>query len=439
MDTAEIRRRFVAHFERRAWGAHPRAVGVAAPRRPEPAVRQRRHGAVQALLPRPGDAALPARGQRPEVRAHPRHRGRRQDHPARHVLRDVRQLLLRRLLQGGRHRAGLGPGHQAARRRRLRARGEPALPVDPRRRRRGAASSGRRSPGCPTSASSGSARRRTTGRWASPGPGGPCSEILYDRGSEHGPDFEPDAAARTCRPSSRTATWRSGTWSSCRTSCSAVAAKDDFDIVGLAAEEEHRHRHGPGAGRVPAPGRRQHVRDRRDVPGHRARRGAHRPPLRRRPRRRRPVPGRRRPRPQLADADRRRRHAGQRGPRLRAAPAAAPRGPLDAAARLRGPGAARAAAGQPGQDGRDLRRAAPRLGADLDGGLRRGGGVPADAARRHHDLRHRGRRGEAGRRHRAVRRPGLRAARHLRLPDRPDPGDGLRAGAPASTRSASAA
>ena len=37
--------------------------------------------------------------------------------------------------------------------------------------------------------------------------------------------------------------------------------------------------------------------------------------------------------------------------------------------------------------------------------------------------------GEAGGRHRAVRRPGVRAARHLRLPDRPDPRDGGRAGA----------
>ena len=106
MDTAEIRRRFVAHFEARR--AHRRALGLAAARRPEPAVRQRRHGAVQALLPRPGDAAVRPRGERAEVRAHPRHRGRRQDHPARHVLRDVRQLLLRRLLQGGRDRATPG-------------------------------------------------------------------------------------------------------------------------------------------------------------------------------------------------------------------------------------------------------------------------------------------------------------------------------------------
>ena len=117
----------------RARGAHRGALGVPAARRPEPAVRQRRHGAVQAVLPRPGDAAVPPRHQRAEVRAHPRHRGRRQDHPARHVLRDVRQLLLRRLLQGGRHRARLGPGHQVPGRRRLGARGEPAVALDPAR------------------------------------------------------------------------------------------------------------------------------------------------------------------------------------------------------------------------------------------------------------------------------------------------------------------
>ena len=113
----------------------------------------------------------------------------------------------------------------------------------------------------------------------------------------------------------------------------------------LAAEEEHRHRHGPRAGRVPAAGQAEHVRDRRDVPGHRAGHGAHRQALRRRPRRRRPLPGGRRPRPLLDDAHRRRRHPRQRRPRLRPAPAAAPRGPLDAPARLRGPGAARADAG----------------------------------------------------------------------------------------------
>ena len=56
----------------------------------------------------------------------------------------------------------------------------------------------------------------------------------------------------------------------------------------------------------------------------------------------------------------------------------------------------------------------------------------------HRDLRPRGHRGEAGRRHQALRRQGVRAARHLRLPDRPDPRDGRRAGPHASTRRASA-
>ena len=195
-----------------------------------------------------------------------------------------------------------------------------------------------------------------------------------------------------------------------------------------AAQPEHRHRHGPGAGRLPAPGHGQHVRDRRDLPGDREGRRALRAQVRPRPRGRRPVPGGRRPRPQRDDADRRRGHPWQRGARLRAAPAAATRRPLDAPARRRGPHAARAAAGQPRQDGAVLPRRRLGLGADLHDRLRRGGRVPADPAHRHDDLRP-GRAGGQGRRpDPAVRRQGVRAARHLRLPDRPDPGDGLRAG-----------
>ena len=111
---------------------------------------------------------LQARGQRAEVRAHPRHRGGRQDHPARHVLPDVRQLLLRRLLQGRRDRARLGPGHQvpratAAAGSRRAGSTRASTTTTPRRSR-----SGRRSPACPTSGSCGWARRRTTGRWACP-------------------------------------------------------------------------------------------------------------------------------------------------------------------------------------------------------------------------------------------------------------------------------
>src|SRR5687767_8350698 len=47
-----------------------RALGLVAARRPQPAVRQRRHGAVQALLPGPGVAALRPGRDRAEVRAH---------------------------------------------------------------------------------------------------------------------------------------------------------------------------------------------------------------------------------------------------------------------------------------------------------------------------------------------------------------------------------
>ena len=152
--------------------------------------------------------------------------------------------------------------------------------------------------------------------------------------------------------------------------------------------------------------------------------------VRRRPRGRRPVPGRRRPRPQLDDADRRRRHPRQRGPRLRAAPAAAPGGPLDAAARrtrtARCPSCCRSAA---------TRWARPTPSCTATGSASRTVAYAEEDAFRQtlragttiFDLA--AHRGEAGRRHRAVRRPGLRAARHLRLPDRPDPRDGRRAGA----------
>ena len=66
------------------------------------------HAAVQALLPRPGDAARAAPDDLPEVLPHDRHRGGRQHRAPPHLLRDARQLLDRRLLQGGRGRATPG-------------------------------------------------------------------------------------------------------------------------------------------------------------------------------------------------------------------------------------------------------------------------------------------------------------------------------------------
>ena len=152
-------------------------------------------------------------------------------------------------------------------------------------------------------------------------------------------------------------------------------------------------------------------------------------PLRHEPRGRRPVPGRRRPRAQLDDADRRRRHPRQRGPRLRAAPAAAARRTLDAAARrTRTASLPELLPGQPRQDGRDLHRAGHRLGAHLDVAyaeedafrqtLRTGTTIFDVAAQD----------AKAGGGTQLSGEQGVRPARHLRLPDRPDPRDGVRAG-----------
>ena len=106
MQTHEIRRRFLDHFEKAGHTVVPSASLIS--QDADGAVHHRRHGAVQAVLPRPVDPAVPARHQRAEVRPDRRHRERRDHHPAQHVLPDGRQLLLRRLLQGRRDPARLG-------------------------------------------------------------------------------------------------------------------------------------------------------------------------------------------------------------------------------------------------------------------------------------------------------------------------------------------
>ena len=92
-----------------------------------------------------------------------------------------------------------------------------------------------------------------------------------------------------------------------------------------------------------------------------------------------------------ADAHRRRRDPRQRGPRLRPAPDAAPRGALDAPARVRRAEPAAAAAGLRGADEELLPRARGRLRPDLPDRVRRGGGVPAHPRLGHDHPRHRGR------------------------------------------------
>ena len=117
-----------------------------------------------------------------------------------------------------------------------------------------------------------------------PGPGGPCSEILYDRGSEHGPDFEPSLLGPDMPTKLEDRLLEIWNLVFMQDELSAVRSKEDFDIVGSLPKKNIDT--GMGLERVAflTQGVDEHVRDRRDVPGHPARRGAHRPPLRRRPR-----------------------------------------------------------------------------------------------------------------------------------------------------------
>ena len=102
----------------RGEGAHGGGVVAGgAVRRPDAALLQRGDEPVQADLRRPGGARLragEAAARRQLAEVHPRRRqaqrprGRRDGHVPPHVLRDARQLVVRRLLQEGRRRVGVG-------------------------------------------------------------------------------------------------------------------------------------------------------------------------------------------------------------------------------------------------------------------------------------------------------------------------------------------
>ncbi len=66
-----------------------------------------------------------------------------------------------------------------------------------------------------------------------PGPGGPCSEILYDRGPEYGPDGDFETTERIAMPAKLEDRYLE-IWNLVfmQDELSAVRAKDDFDIVG---------------------------------------------------------------------------------------------------------------------------------------------------------------------------------------------------------------
>ncbi len=65
-----------------------------------------------------------------------------------------------------------------------------------------------------------------------PGPGGPCSEILYDRGSSHGPDFRPEELGPDMPFKLEDRLLEIWNLVFMQEELSAVRSKEDFDIVG---------------------------------------------------------------------------------------------------------------------------------------------------------------------------------------------------------------
>ena len=112
--TNDIRTAFLDYFAKN--GHEIVASSPLVPRNdPDPAVHQRRDGAVQERFYRPRKAALSTCRHGAEMRARRRQTQRsrkcRLHHPASHIFRDARQFLVRRLFQGPGDRAGVEFDH----------------------------------------------------------------------------------------------------------------------------------------------------------------------------------------------------------------------------------------------------------------------------------------------------------------------------------------
>ena len=254
MESAEIRRRFLRFFEERGHTVVPSAL--AARRRPDAAVRQRRHGAVQAVLPRAGD---PRR-----TRARPACRSACAPPTSRRSARPPGTARSSRC-------AATSPSATTSRKARSSSPGscspgpvaDGGFGFDPEDRLwvtvyhddDEAVELWHETSALPAERIQRRGMKDNYWSMGVPGPGGPCSEIYYDRGPEYGAEGGP-----VVDEDRYLEIWNLVFM---QYELSAVRAQGRLrHRSATLPAQEHRHRHGPGARGVAAAGRRQHVRDR---------------------------------------------------------------------------------------------------------------------------------------------------------------------------------
>ena len=271
MESAEIVRRFLAYFEQHGHTIVPSASLVA----DDPTLLLVNAG-MQPFKPYflgQQTPAVQAGGRRAEVHADPGHRRGRQDHPARDVLPDAGQLVVRRLLQGQGDPVRLGTADPVRARRRVRLPRGPAVGDRAARGRRGASRSGGTWSACRRAASSAAAWRTTTGDGRARARAGHARRSTTTAGPEYGRDGGPEADEDRYLEM----------WNLVFMQDHARRGPRQGRLRhrGPAAVPEHRHRDGPGADGGHPAGRGQHLRDRHHVedpgPGGRADRAEVRP------------------------------------------------------------------------------------------------------------------------------------------------------------------